>query len=87
MEIWVQYGAIGVARLALSVLTIFVKLWVAQVDKMTEILKSNAEAMTKLTIAIDGSTEASKDLRDIVNERLLQDFRRLKKEEAKKDKK
>ena len=79
VDTWVQYGAIGVAGLALSVLLAFVKLWVAQVDKMGDVLKANGEAMTKLTIAIDGSTQASQKVVDLVNERLLRDFRKLKK--------
>ena len=79
VDTWVQYGAIGVAGLALSVLLAFVKLWVAQVDKMGDVLKANGEAMTRLTVAIDGSTQASNRVVDLVNDRLLRDFRNLKK--------
>ena len=79
IDTWVQYGGIGVAGLALFTLMAFVKLWVAQVDKMGDAMKANSESMMKLTIAIDCSTQASQKVVDLVNERLLRDFRKLKK--------
>ena len=79
METYVQAGAVGVAVLALTVLAAFVKLWVAQVDKLGDIIKEHTVVMTRLAMLIDGLTKTNEQMLAMVNARLLKDFRKLKK--------
>lgn len=81
----IQGGAVGVAVMALMILYQFWGKYVGITERVMDVVSRNAESNAALKASIEANTAASKDMQQMVNERLLKDFQALQQRQRGRD--